>query len=393
MRARKITDGVFWVGALNRESRLFDNLIPIPSGTSYNAYYVKGETKSVLIDAVDPPYADHLFARLDDLGVTTLDYIVVNHAEQDHSGALPELLLAYPEARVLCSAKCKPMLVEHLHLDPERIDVVGEGDRIDIGGDTLEFVNAPWVHWPETMLTWLSGRRVLFPCDLFGSHMASETTFVSDAAAFLHEAKRYYAQIMMPFAGAARKYTARVRELAPAIIAPSHGPVIDNPELILDAYSDWTSGVSRNKAVIVYVTMHGSTRVIVEHLADALSQAGVDTRVFPVVESDLGRVAMELVDAATLVLASPTVLGGPHPHIAAIAYAANLLKPKVKHLAVVGSYGWGNKLIAELEPLIGSLKAELLPPLLTRGLPDGTDLEALDALAEDIARRHAALSG
>jgi flavorubredoxin len=392
MKAKPITPDIFWVGAINRESRFFDNLIPIPSGTSYNSYLVRGSEKTVLIDTVDPPFVDHLFARLDDLGVTTIDYVVANHAEQDHSGCLPDVLLAYPEARVLCSAKCKSMLVDHLHLDADRIDEVQDGDRLPIGGDVLEFLSTPWVHWPETIMTWLPEHRILFPCDFFGSHMASESLFVSREAEFLNEAKRYYAQIMMPFSGAAKKYTERVRSLKPAVIAPSHGPVIDKTQIILDAYTNWTSGIPKNKATVVYVSMHGSTRLMIEHLVDALIQQGIEIHCFPVVESDLGRIAMELVDSATLILGTPSVLGGPHPHIAMIAYLTNMLKPKVLNLAVVGSFGWGNKLMSELAPLISSLKAEVMDPVLLKGLPDAEALHNLDRLAEAIAERHKSIN-
>lgn len=391
MKAFKLCEGISWVGAVDRESRLFDQLIPLPDGTSYNAYLLESRGRFALIDAVDPAYAELLFARLEAAGVAQLDYVICNHVEQDHSGALPELLKRYPQAELLCSPKAKPMLVEHLLLDPARIRVVEDGEKVPLGELSLEFIHAPWVHWPETMLTYVPERKTLFPCDLFGSHWAFSQWFVRDEPFFLEAAKRYYAEIMMPFAGVIKKHLKRLEGYEIELIAPSHGPMIDRPALILDAYRSWVFDAPKNKVVLPYVSMHGSTKLLVSHLTEELSRLGVEVQAFPLAQTDIGRIAAELVDAATLVVGTPIVLGGPHPLAAHIAFLANALHPKVKYISIVGSMGWGGKMVEQLGGMVGGLKAELIEPVLVRGLPRPVDYQALAKLAQTIAQNHKTL--
>ena len=391
MDARRITDNVEWVGAIDWDRQLFDALVPLPDGTSYNAYLVRGTQKVALIDAVDPAHEQTLMARVASTGVTEIDLVVSQHSEQDHSGSIPRVLAEHPEAKVLVSDKGKRMLLEHLPIAEERVQTVKDGQRVDLGGLTLQFLYAPWVHWPETMLTWLPERRTLFTCDLFGSHLATGDTFAHEDAEVRVAAKRYFAEIMMPFRSQIERYLGRVNELDPAIIAPSHGPVFDRPNLILDAYQDWVSSPPQNMVLVVYVSMHDSTRIMVEHFLEACASRGMRAQQFNLAELDAGKLAMLMVDAATIVLGSPTVLGGPHPQVAYAALLANLLKPKARHLSVIGSFGWGGKAVEQLTALMANLKVELLPPVLCKGRPNAADFAALDALAESIAAKHAAL--
>jgi len=178
LRSKKIIDGVFWVGAVDFSRRLFDALVPLPDGTSYNAYLVKGSEKTALVDTVDPATTATLMHHLDD--VERLDYIVANHAEQDHSGSIPAVLEKYKDARVVANEKCRGLLMEHLSIPEEKFVVVKDGETLDLGGKTLEFISTPWVHWPETMCTYLREGGVLFSCDLFGSHIAS-AVFLANA--------------------------------------------------------------------------------------------------------------------------------------------------------------------------------------------------------------------
>jgi flavorubredoxin len=396
MRARKMAEGLHWVGAVDFDRRLFDALIPLPEGTSYNAYVVQGAEKTALLDAVDPPMTRVLLKRLESLGLARLDYIVAHHAEQDHSGAIPAVLERYPMAQVLCTAKCKPMLLDHLALPEGRaegsIRAVEDGERVDLGGKTLQFIHFPWVHWPETMLTWLPELKTLFPCDLFGSHYATNELFCGGGEAVLLGAKRYYAEIMMPFRSTIAKNWGKLAGLDIRRIAPSHGPVWDKPALILDAYKDWTSAPPKNLAVLAYISMHDSTRLMADHLLEALTGLGVAVERFDLEDSDIGKLAMSLVDAQTLVLGTPTVIGGPHPRVAYAAVLANLLKPKARFGAVFGSYGWGGQAVEALAKLLPALKLELLRPVLAKGLPRGPEFQALDKLAQDIAARHSTAS-
>ncbi len=391
MDARLVTKDVQWVGAIDWDRRLFDALIPLPDGTSYNAYLVQGSEKTALIDTVDPERVDTLLARLRSAGVRRIDYVVSQHAEQDHSGSIPRILAEHPAAQVLVTDKGKGMLTDLLEIAPDRMRGVKDGDRVDLGGLTLEFIHFPWVHWPETMLTWLPERRVLFPCDLFGSHLATGNLFANDEGAVLAAAKRYYAEIMMPFRGMIEKGFEKVTRLGAEFIAPSHGPIYAKPSLILDAYGDWVKSPPQNLMVVPFVSMHDSTRRMVEHLVDACASRGVRAEQFDLSDPDIGKLAMLLVDAATIVMGTPTVLHGPHPKVAYAAYLANLLRPKARFLSVIGSLGWGGKVVDQLAAMVPNLKLEVLEPVLCKGLPKAADLAALDRLATDIAEKHKSL--
>lgn len=388
MAAIEIGKDIVWVGALDWDRRLFDELIPLPDGTTYNAYIVRGRDKTALVDAVDPAKSGELLANLQEAGVKRIDYLVSQHAEQDHSGAIPDILDVYPEARVVTNEKCKAMLIDLLQLPAERFQVVADGGTLDLGGRTLEFLLMPWVHWPETMVTWLREERVLFSCDFLGAHLAQCRPLLCDEHRTLEAAKRYFAEIMMPFRPLIRKHLERLAKMDIAMIAPSHGVVYPDPALILDAYRDWAGEATRNTALIPFISMHGSTREMVEHLSGALVRQGVCVVPCNLVQTDIGELAKELVDASTVILATPTVLGGPHPAVAYAAFLANALRPKTKFATVIGSFGWGGRAVESLTAALGSLKVELLEPVLAKGLPLEKDFQALDRLAAAVADKH-----
>jgi flavorubredoxin len=388
MKPREIRSGVYWVGAIDWDRRLFDALIPLPDGTSYNSYIVRGSDKTALIDAVDPTMRHVLMSNLDHLGCDCIDYVIANHAEQDHSGAIPEVLERYPQAELVTTPKCKAMLVDLLPVAENRIRTVNDGDNISLGNRTLEFIHAPWVHWPETMLTYLREDKMLFPCDLFGSHLATTDLYVTDEGQVYEAAKRYYAEIMMPFRSNIEKHLGRLKDYQVELIAPSHGPIYNRPEFILGAYRKWVLDEPSNTVVLPYVSMHGSTKGMVEHFVDALAARGVTVKQFDLTSVDIGKLAMALVDAGTLVIGTPTVLVGPHPLAAYAALLANALRPKVRFVSIIGSYGWGSRAVEQLSSMIPNLKAEILNPVITKGFPREKDFSALQALAEAIAQKH-----
>ena len=388
MVAREVCHGIFWVGAIDWDRRLFDELIPLPQGTSYNAYLIRGSEKTALIDTVDPTKEYELISNLVKLGVETIDYIIVNHAEQDHAGSLPMMLEFFPTAQIVTNEKCRDLLIALLHIPPERFRVIKDRETLSLGDRTLEFLLTPWTHWPETQVTFLREDRILFPCDLFGSHIATSDLFMRDERATYLAAKRYYAEIMMPFRASIRGHLGKVNALSVAMIAPSHGPVYQNPLFILDAYADWTSDAVKNEVVIPYSSMHGSTQKMVEYLVDALLARGITVQPFNLSKTDVGELAMALVDPATVVIATPTVLFGPHPQVVYATYLANLLKPKVRFASVIGSYGWGGKAVETIVKMLDHLKVEVLEPVMVRGLPDEAAMRGLDRLADDILKKH-----
>lgn len=384
--ARQIIENVFFLSARDWNNRLFDALIPLPDGTSYNAYLVKGSDKTVLIDTVEPKMANVLFDQLKN--EKKIDYIISLHAEQDHSGAIPMVLEKYPNAKVITSTKGKDLIIEHLSIPEEKIITVEDGEELSLGNKTLKFIHYPWVHWPETMLAYLKEDKILFTCDFFGSHLATTDMYVTDECKTYESAKRYYAEIMMPYRKLIQKNFSKLDEYDIDIIAPSHGPMYDKPQFIVNAYKDWLSDTVKNIVVIPYISMHGSVEKMVQHLVHSLEQKGVKAYLFDLTVTDIGQLAITLVDAATIVIATPTVIGEPHPMVTYATIIANLLKPKAKFISVIASYAWGGKAIEKIAQLTPNIKAELIDPILVKGHPQKSDFEAIEKLANKIYEKH-----
>jgi flavorubredoxin len=388
MKPREFVPGIFSVGVVDWDRRLFDSLIPLPDGTSYNAYLIKGSEKTALIDTVDRKTPEILLNNLDLLGIKRLDYIISNHSEPDHSGAIPQVAAKYPEAQIVCTPKAKDLLIDLFHLPAEKFRTVNDLEIISLGDRTLEFIHAPWVHWPETMLTYLKEDKILFPCDFFGSHIAATDLYVTDEGRVYEAAKRYYAEIMMPFRAQIQKNLEKIKDYQFKLIAPSHGPMYPKPDFILKAYHEWAFGEPKNIVVLPYISMHGSTKKMVDYLVSALAVKGVTVEQFDISVTDTGKLAMALVDAGTIVLGTPTVMVGPHPLIAYAALLANALKPKAKFASIIGSYGWGTKAVDTIVSLVPNLKVEIIPPVICKGQPREADYQALEKLAETIAEKH-----
>jgi len=386
MKTRVIKEDVHWLGAVDWDRRLFDSLIPLPDGTSYNAYLVKGSEKTVLLDTVDPSMSSILMSQLE--GIGSIDYLVSHHAEQDHSGTIPRVLEKYKSAKVITTPKGKGMLMDLLCIPERKFTTVDDGETLSLGNKTLQFLYAPWVHWPETMVTYLREDNILFSCDLFGSHLASTDLCVTDEARVYESAKRYYAEIMMPFRTAIKRNMEKIMKCKIDLIAPSHGPVYTNPAFIVEAYRDWISDYSRNVVVLPYVSMHQSTKKMVEYLVSALTEKGITVYQFDLTVTDIGKLAISLVDAATMVIGTPTVQVGPHPKVFCAAHLANTLRPKLKFASIIASYGWGSKAIEQTLALVSNLKVEVFEPVLSRGLPKKAEFKALDNLATTIWGKH-----
>lgn len=386
MKTRKLAEGILMLPSIDWDRRLFDALIPLPDGTSYNAYLVYGSEKTALIDTTDPTMTEGLLEVLQ--GVDRIDYLISQHTEQDHSGAIPNVLEKFPQAIVLCSDKAKSMLMDHLGIFETRIRVVQDGEVLSLGSKTFRFIYTPWVHWPETMCTYLEEEKILFTCDFFGSHLATTDLYVEDEPRVYEAAKRYYAEIMMAFRHVIKKNLEKIGPLGIKQIAPSHGPVYQNPEFILNAYKDWISDTPHNEVVIPYVSMHGSTKKMVDRFVDALIERGIAAYRFDLSATDLGKLAIALVDAATVVIGTPTVHVGLHPNAVYAVYLAAAIRPKAKFVGVIGSYGWNTKAVEMLQSLLSHWTVELLSPVLAKGLPTQKDLQAVEDLAETIAQHH-----
>lgn len=384
---REIKPGVFSIGAIDWDRRLFDALIALPDGTSYNSYLVRGKEKIALIDAVDSTMAGVLVENLNALGIKKIDYIIIQHAEQDHTGSLSQLVDLYPDSVVAGSARCLELLVEFGLVNKERTQELKDGDTIDLGGKSLQIISAPWVHWPDTILSYLAADRILFSCDFLGSHLATSNLYADEAVVY-RAAKRYYAEIMMPFRQHIKKHLERISDLNIDIIAPSHGPIYARPGFILNAYREWASDEVKNQVVLPFVSMHGSTKTMIDYFADALIARGIEVKRFDLTNSDIGLLAEAMVDAATMVIGTPTILAGAHPLALYAAILANLLRPKTRYASIIGSYGWGGKMLEQITQAMPNMKVQFFDPVVVKGYPMEADFRRLDRLADEILAKH-----
>ncbi len=280
------------------------------------------------------------------------------------------------------------MLNDLLLIKEEKFITIEDKETISLGDRTLEFVHVPWVHWPETMVTYLKEDKILFSCDFFGSHLATTDLYVNDEGQVYEAAKRYYAEIMMPFRTTIKKNLDKIKDYTIDIIAPSHGPMYNKPDFITEAYHSWLFNEPKNIVVLPFISMHGSTRKMVEYLVEALVGKGVMVKQFDLTVTDIGKMAMALVDAATVVIGVPTVHAGPHPNVAYAVILANALRPNIKFISIIGSYGWGGKTVEQLAAMIPNLKVEILTPVIAKGFPREADFKALENLATSIAEKH-----
>jgi len=389
---RKINEDIYNIGAIDWDRELFDELIPLPEGTSYNSFVVFGSEKTALIDAVEPEKEEEFLRNLKELNPKGIDYIIANHAEQDHSGLIPKVLEWYPDARVVTNEKCKGFLMDLLPLKEDVFDVVEDNQTLSLGNKTLEFIIAPWVHWPETMFTYLREDKILFSGDFLGSHLALSNTFSNDDSQTYMAAKRYFAEIMMPFRPMIKKHLQRLEGYDIEMVCTVHGPVYKNPSFIMNHYQEWVSDDVKNLVLIPYVSMHGSTLKVVEFLTDELTNSGIEVLPINMTKADLGKLTIELVDAATIVLAGSTVLMGPHPQMLYTAAMINALRPKTKNISIITSYGWASQATKTLKSLMGTLQAQWLETIDYKGYPKEGDLEKVKALAEQIVDKHRALN-
>ncbi|MCA6213820.1 MULTISPECIES: FprA family A-type flavoprotein [Thermococcus] len=387
MKSVKILDGVYWVGVKDWDRRIFDSLIPLPEGTSYNAYLVVGNEKSALIDTVNPGFERELEEKVNEiLPLEKIDYVVMNHAEPDHAGAIPYIMERNGKALLTTTEKGKELAKAYYNVPDERIMVVKDGDEVNLGGKTLRFIEAPWLHWPETMFTYLVEDKVLFSCDFFGAHTA-HGLYDDEVPSIIEYAQKYFGEIMMPFSGMAKRAMEKLKGLGIKMIAPSHGPIYRNPERILKAYESWVKGETKEKVLVAYVSMWGSNRELAKELADLLVAKGVDVKVHNLVSADIGELAKDLVDSRGIVLAAPTVLGSAHPLAVYAAYLVKALRPPAKYAVLIGSHGWHGRSINAILEILKGTSFELLGSVDVHARPKEEDYEALYSLADLLAKK------
>jgi len=383
----RISEGVYWVGVRDWNRRLFDALIPLPKGTSYNSYLIVGENKSALIDTVNPGFEREFEERIRNIiDPAKIDYVVMNHAEPDHAGTIPYIMSINSKARLLTTGKGAKMAQTFYKVPEERVQKVRDQETVDLGGKTLRFIEAPMLHWPETMFSYLQENKILFPCDFFGSHIA-KGLYDDEIEDLIVHAQRYWGEIMMPFRLMAQKALEKIENLQVEIIAPSHGPIHKNTGRILNAYKKWANGETKQKATIAYVTMWNSTEKMIHPVVETLSSEGIEIALHNLAVADIGDVAKDLVDSRSIVLGAPTVLGGVHPLAVYATYLVKALRPPLKFGLILSSYGWGGGTIKHVQEILGPSKIEVVGAMEINGPPTENDVKQIIELSKTLAKK------
>jgi len=382
-----IAPDVYWVGAKHDNRRLFDALIPLPHGTSYNAYLVKGRSKTALIDTVNPGFEQQLLDRVSQhVDPAKIDYLIMNHAEPDHAKGIPTVLEVAKNAKLVTGAKGKEAAMMYYDTPADRIMVVDETTKIDLGGKTLSFIDAPWLHWPETIFTYLHEDGILFPCDFFGSHAAVGEFYADEYGDELAVdlAKLYFAEIMMPFRKNGLNALEKLKKYDLKMIAPSHGFIWRDPKVILDEYAKWDGEKMAKKVLIAYVSMWGSTEKMVRLMQEALVKKGANVLVCDLTATGVGEVAKELVDSPILILGAPTVLNGMHPVAAYAAILVKALRAPTKYAVFLTSHGWAGGAVKQLQDILTGTKIEVLGVVDSKGPPREPEMNQVMELADKV---------
>lgn len=352
---KKLTDKVTWVGKVDWELTHFHGQeYSTGKGSSYNSYLVRDE-KTVLIDTVWQPFDKEFVARLkEEIDLKEIDYIVLNHGEVDHSGALPELLREIPGTPIYCTKKGEAILKGHYHED-WNIITVKTGDTLDIGESKLVFVEATMLHWPDTMFTYMTGENILFSNDAFGQHYATESLYndLVDQSELYAEALKYYANILTPFSALVTKKINEVLalNLPVDLICTSHGVIWkENPAQIIEKYLEWANNYQENQITLIYDTMWDSTRIMAESIAKGIYEVdkAVTIKLINTSKTDKNDVISEVFKSKGILVGSPTINNGYTYSIGGILEMIKGLKLKNKTAAAFGSYGWSGEVVKQL---------------------------------------------
>ena len=397
-KATKIANGVYWVGALHWNGRTFHGY-SIP-GTTYNVYLVFGKDKNVLIDNVYGGFVNQLDARIEDAFAqegkeVKIDVFVQNHSEMDHSTHLRETIEKYnPEAEIYASPNCAKFLEQQFHnFSDLEINTVQTGDELDIGGRTLAFVSAPMLHWPDSMFTFLVEDGILFSNDAFGQHICRPYRFDEDYPIDIvkREAQKYYANLVTLGSPMLRM---KLDELTKngiveqiKMIAPCHGQIWKNPEIIIDLYAKWGSGVCKDKITVIYDTMHHSTEKLAYQIAEGIISEGVDVVMYFMQDDGPDDVITDILDSKAIALGAPTMMNKPFPRIGNMMYWLDCVNFKgttsEKNALIFSSKGWGGGAIGKLQSDLESAGFNVTDTLDALFVPDEDVLkEAFDKGAE-----------
>jgi len=393
MSSVKVLENVFWVGAVDWNVRHFHGFTySTHHGTTYNAYLIVDE-ETALIDSVYRPFAEEMIGRIREIiAPSKIDYVVANHVETDHSGAISEILELAPQAKLVGTARCKEGLQKH-YFGNWDFHVVKTGDEISLGERSLRFIEAPMLHWPDSMFTYIEKDGLLLPNDAFGQHLATSKRFDDevDERILMDEAAKYYANILWPFSQLIIRKIEEIQKLGIKIkmIAPSHGVIWrSNPTKIVEAYLRWAKGESRAKVLVVYDTMWGSTEKMAKAIVEGIISEGVETVLFRLPFSDRGDIIKELLEAKGILIGSSTINNGILPTVAPFLEEMQGLRPRNKMAAAFGSYGWGGGAVKTIEEKLERAGMEIVAPALTvKWVPDKNETQKCVEFGKEIAKK------
>ncbi|HUN54729.1 MAG TPA: FprA family A-type flavoprotein [Smithella sp.] len=387
--AVKVTDNVYWVGAIDWTIRDFHGYTT-PHGSTYNAYLVMAD-KITLIDTVKAPFKDEMLSRIKSVvDPSKIKYIISNHSEMDHSGCLPEVIDFIKPEKVFASAVGVKTLKELFH-DQHEIIPVKDGEALSLGNMELTFMETRMIHWPDSMFTYLAKDELLFSQDAFGMHLATLERFADEipAATLEYEAATYYANIVLPYSPIVLKALDKVAAsgLKIKIIAPDHGPIWRKDiGRIIELYTKWALQKPTAKAVVVYATMWHSTEKMAGAISEALAQAGVRVKLFSMNETHRSEVVYEVLDAGALIVGSPTLNNNILPQMADVMTYLKGLKPVNLIGAAFGSYGWSGESVKHLDAMLKEMKVEIVAePISVKNVPGSDVLEKCHEMGKTIA--------
>jgi len=389
MTVAKMAEGVHWVGALDPDLKIFDIIMPVENGTTYNSYLIQAE-KTVVVDAVRDNFYGQFLENVKSLAdPAEIDYIVVNHTEPDHSGAMVHLLKDAPDATVVCSQAAYNFLRQIVNQDFDHI-IVKDGDTLDLGGKTLRFFSVPLLHWPDTIFTYLVEDKILFSGDVFGSHYCGESRFDDEVGDFSADLEYYFNGIMGPFKPRVLDAVKKARELEIGMIAPSHGPILrKDPWKYVDIYEKWSlPPLKRGKEVLIaYVSAYGNTKAIAEAIKEGLeSVPGTEVSAIEIDENSKSELAAKAAAADGILIGSPTLIGNVVEPVLEFLAGINPIIHKGKKAGAFGSYGWSGEAVPMLIERMKTLKLSVVEPgLRVNFVPTEEDLEDAKEFGREFA--------
>jgi anaerobic nitric oxide reductase flavorubredoxin len=388
-----LKDGVNWVGVIDWNLRDFHGYFT-GRGATYNSYLIL-DKKIALVDTVKSTFSEELVEKISELtSFEKIDYIIVNHVEMDHSSGLPVIAKLAKNAKIIASTRGKDALIEHYGPDFERVETVKTGDEVKLGKRTLHFIEAPMLHWPDSMFTYLVEDKILMSNDAFGQHLASSGRFDDevDGHVLMEEAATYYANILMPFAPIITRKIQEVIQLGIPIemIAPSHGVIWrKDPSKIIKAYLDWSSGAAnKNKVTIVFDTMWNSTDKMARAIADGATSQGVEVKLLKLRASNNSEAVTEILDSKAVLVGSPTINNGIFPTIGGFLTLVIGLKPRGKLWGFFGSFGWGGGAVKGMGEIAKNAGFDVFQQSVeVKYVPDKEDLKKCFEVGQQIAQK------